>query len=220
MNSPLPRVQVFRAPFSTLDEALQVDPVVTKGSEPLHGIGRSLSSAARETLFSCFWNPTSLFVVFSAGGSWKIQNPVVILPPETRRTPGLWELSDVVEVFIGLDSRRTGRYAEFEVAPDGRWIALDVSTDSAGMHGDQEWKTGFRCAVSRQPSQRVWKAALEIPWQDLGAAHTAGGWQGNFYRSIPATHAGELLAWSPTGTGPHCFHRPERFGDLVLTQSP
>jgi hypothetical protein len=219
MSSPFPRVQVLRVPFCTLEDVLQFDPEATEGSEPLRAIDCSRSSGMCETFFSCFWNATSLFVLFSAGGSHEIKNPVVILSPETRRTPELWQLSDVVEVFVGPDARRTGRYYEFEVAPDGRWIALDVLTDSAGMHGNQGWETGFRCAVSCHPSRKVWKAALEIPWRDLGGVHTNGIWHGNFYRSIPTPRGGELYAWSPTGTGPHCFHRPERFGELVLMQS-
>jgi hypothetical protein len=220
MTSPLPRVQVLRAPFSSVEEAVQIDPAVTNGSGSLHGLNGSRVSATGKTFFCCFWNRTSLFVVFSSGGSREIKNPAVILPQQTRRTPELWDLSEVVEVFVGPDARQTGRYFEFEVAPDGRWIALDVLKDSAGLHGNQEWETEFRCAVSCHPSQEVWKAALEIPWRDLGGYYPAGRWYGNFYRSIPGPGKGKLLAWSPTGTGPHCFHCPERFGELVLIPSP
>jgi hypothetical protein len=142
-----------------------------------------------------------------------LKHPALIGATETVRTPGLWELSEVVEVFVGANARGTGRYSEFEVAPDGRWIAIDVQTDSSGVKGNQEWATGFRCVVARHP-EKLWKAALEIPWRDLGG--TGSVWHGNFYRSIPGDDGGELYTWSPTGSGPQCFHRPERFGGLVI----
>jgi len=121
-------------------------------------------------------------------------------------------LSEVVEVFIGAGARETGRYREFEAAPDGRWIALEVQTDSSGVRGYQD-ATEFKCAVARYPGG-LWKAALEIPWREIGGRNPVC--PANFYRSVPGDGAGELYAWSPTGSGPHCFHRPERFGELVM----
>jgi hypothetical protein len=207
MNTDLPRLLVYPAPFLTLEEALEIDPVTAAGSASLKPV--SGPRATRSTTFCCFGDGHSLFVIFSVADAF--EHPTPIRPTEAVRTPGLWELSEVVEVFIGADARETGRYREFEVAPDGRWIAIDVRTDASGMTGNQEWTTGFRCAVARHAGN-LWKAALEIPWRDLGGRRLV--WHGNFYRSIPGDI--ELYAWSPTGSGPHCFHRPERFGELMI----
>jgi hypothetical protein len=206
-----PSVHLVPAPFRTLEEGVRIDPVCFPGCASLKGVDGAEVEESLRTQFCCFRGEESLTVVFSAAGSACPGHSALIGPAEMLRTPGLWNLSEVVEVFAGADARATGQYREYEVAPDGRWIALDVQTDASGMRGDQHSPTGFRCAVAWQ--RGLWRAALEIPWSDLGGAMSVV--HGNFFRSIPGRGDEGLFAWSPTGTGAHCFHRPERFGELL-----
>jgi hypothetical protein len=217
MTIHVPQLLVQRSAFRTLEDALRIDPPAVAGSASLKTVDGLEPAPSRSTSFCCFWDENSLFVIFSVVGSRLSGHAVLIHTAETLRTPGLWELSEVVEVFVGAGARETGRYREFEVAPDGRWIALDVKTDSSGVTGNQDCVSGFRCAVARQPGKGFWRAAMEIPWSDLGGRRSV--LSGNFYRSMPEDNGGELFAWSPTGFGPRCFHRPELFGDLVLSSS-
>lgn len=210
MSVPLPRLAVHPSPFHSLEGALLADPAAAAGAALLRGVDGGVPDLPVTTAFSCYWTAASLVVLFSVSGSAAVKHHALIMPAETACTPSLWELSEVVEVFVGADARETGRYREFEVAPDGRWIALEVQTGSTGVRADQP-VTGFRCAIAASPGG-IWKAALEIPWREIGGKNPVC--HGNFYRSVPG--AGELYAWSPTGSGPQCFHRPERFGELVI----
>ena len=211
MTLPLPSVRLAPAPFRVLEEAVRIDPARFPARALLKTVDGVGVPEPLATYFCCFRDEKCLTVVFSVAGSSVPGPSGLIGPAETVRTPGLWDLSEVVEVFVGVDARATGQYREYEVAPDGRWIALDVRTDTSGTRGDQNRATGFRCAVAWQ--QGIWKAALEIPWNDLGGA--APILHGNFFRSIPGSGEAGLFAWSPTGRGERCFHRPERFGELV-----
>ncbi len=209
MSRPVPRMVVVPASFPTLVDALRIDPSALAGFGVL-GPSAGHSDDARKDSFCCFWDERSLYVLFSVAGTAEFARTGIIAPGETLCTPLLWELSEVVEVFVGPNARETGRYREFEVAPDGRWVALDVKTDAAGVRGNQA-ATEFRCAVERSPGG-FWKAALEIPWDEIGGGDAVC--HGNFYRSVPG-EGGGLYAWSPTGSGPQCFHRPKSFGELV-----
>lgn len=167
---------------------------------------------ALETLVSAFWSQSSLYVLFTG----RFVNLRAKFSGVPGRTPRLWELSDVFELFLGRDSAQTGHYLEFQVAPDGSWFAAEVRNQGGQVLADHAKETSFRCLSAVDKPAGIWKAGMEIPWRDLGGMDENGPWQGNFYRATGKFHGDELMAWSPTGYGERCFHRPERFGTLRI----
>ena len=129
-------------------------------------------------------------------------------PDPTKERMGLWE-GDVVELFVGRDAARPGRYFEFELAPDGQ--RLDVAVDLPRK--DFGWDSGFRGFVFVDLERRVWSAELAIPFAAIGGAPARGEvWRANLFRCD--RDLGASLALRPTLAA--TFHRPERFAELVF----
>ncbi len=131
----------------------------------------------------------------------------------TRRDDPLWK-EDVFEVFLSPeDPPRV--YFEFEVNPlgtlfDARVESPDGRRDT--MRVDVGWDCpGFSARVRRR--EGLWSALMTIPLAPM--APTAPTWRANFYR-IDRGAPDEYTAWSPTGSDPPDFHRPDRFGFLDL----
>ncbi|MDQ3329720.1 MAG: amidohydrolase family protein, partial [Planctomycetota bacterium] len=122
---------------------------------------------------------------------------------------GLWE-RDVVEMFIGIDAEKPGRYAEFEVAPTNE--RLDVLVDLPEK--DFGWESGFESAVNVDEASKRWIAEVRIPVASLAPAKISKGshLRLNLFRSDVA--GGAFLAWNPTLR--NTTHVPERFGILEL----
>ena len=128
-----------------------------------------------------------------------------------KKTHHLWEISDVFEVFIGPDAEQRRMYKEFQVAPDGRWVDIDV-WNALGT-SNHYWFSGCAMKSFVDSPNNVWASVLFFPWRCLDADRdSASEWNVNFYRASGKFHGDELLSWSPVGTGPRCFHRPEHFG--------
>jgi hypothetical protein len=165
----------------------------------------------RETRVLSLWNLHALYVLFVGAHPGKLRSP----PDRARKTENLWEIQEVVECFIGQEARRNNAYWEFEVAPDGCWLDLDVRLHQGRVVSDSSGETGFRCRSKVEGG--VWSAVLEIPWSLLSPlAEAPRMWDCNFYRAAPWGLGGHLMAWSPTGYGPQCFHQPGKFGRLIL----
>ena len=138
--------------------------------------------------------------------------------PNGRRDH-LWD-RDVAEAFLqppsasnaavaqtGLNSRR---YKEFEIAPNGMWIDLDIS--EAGL---ADLKSGLRRSVHLDPSQKLWAAELAIPMPALTSEFDPSKpWRANFYRVEGRTEPRRYMAWRPTHTPEPNFHVPQAFGSL------
>jgi hypothetical protein len=169
------------------------------------------------TFARAYWSTDALSVIFSgmiAKHEWKTDAGHAF---SALRTPGLWDKSEVCELFIGPWARQNLRYKEFEVSPDGRWICLDVRKEGSRVVGDQSWRSDFRCEAILSSTLSRWRVMMRVPWQDLGAQDPDSvEWHCNLCRAAPAQMGGHLLSWMPTGYGPQCFHRPERFGRLLL----
>src|SRR5512141_2504860 len=133
-------------------------------AEPLTFADGSAVPSALATSVGCCWRKDALIVLFR--GAFR----ELRLIPEgqpldySRPTPNLWEQSDVVEVFLGKWSQGSIRYAEFQVAPDGRWLVADVSHQGGGMRVEAAECPGFRPSASISPAEGLWRIALEIPW--------------------------------------------------------
>lgn len=130
-------------------------------------------------------------------------------PPQEKERIGLWD-RDVVEAFIGSDTKNIRRYTEFEVAPTNEKLDLRLELPER----DFEWSSGFQSQTKILEDR--WICEMRIPLQALAEAKPVAGtvWRLNLYRCDRANNA--FLAWSPTMTG--SFHAPEKFGTVTFVE--
>ena len=137
----------------------------------------------------------------------------------TRRDAPLWE-EEVVEVFIAPGDADPAAYVEIEVNPLGAVFDARVTNPHGrrdSMHCDTSWNApGLVVAVDRS-SAPAWRVDMAIRWADLCAGNPPRSWRANFFRiDRPRGGADEFSAWAPTFVRPADFHKPARFGRLVL----
>ena len=103
-------------------------------------------------------------------------------------------------------------YAEFEVAPNGMWIDLDISPT-----GRRDLNSGLTRSVHVETQSKIWTAELAIPLSALTARFDPNiSWRANFYRIEGKCEPRSYLAWRPTGTPQPNFHVPGAFGTLCF----
>lgn len=217
MNSITPVLQVPRTSFVSLD-----DPRLSSAWEfpVLANLSFADGSPAPphlRTEIRLFWTEDSLFVLYDAAFSRLRQTPATHPVEPSGKTLNLWEMSDVLECFIGPNALATSRYKEFQVAPDGRWIDIAIDRRIDPNASDATWISGGRFTSVIDDARRTWRAAMQLPWRSLDVIPVLGTiLECNFYRATGTYHGDELLAWSPTGYGEACFHRVDKFGVIEL----
>lgn len=179
--------------------------------------------ARQQTAVRLAWDEAALHVRFEcvdrdAWGSF------------TRRDDPIYQ-EEAVEVFLAPGEADPARYFEFEVSPRGTLFDAVVSNpdgDRATMRVDPAWDCpGLVWAAGNGARAEDWWATLAFPWRGLGIespplAPTSPTpptvWRANFYRiERPRDEATpEFSAWSPPWTTPADFHKPARFGRLIL----
>ena len=161
----------------------------------------------------CLWSPRHFGVLFNAAqDGTPVVSPAPVLD---RKTIGLWE-RDVCELFLAKGGKFAGSYLEFEVAPTGEWLDLEITAAPDGRETEWDFDSGMECAASIEAGRVV--MAVRIPWEAFGERPNAGSaWRGNLYRAVGAGETRGYLAWSPTLTETPDFHVPERFGTFIFT---
>ena len=125
------------------------------------------------------------------------------------RRDHLWD-RDVAEAFLQPEPERPHFYKEFEIAPNGMWIDLDISPGPLA-----DLKSGLQRSVSLDERQHTWTAELAIPMRSLTPNFDPKRvWHANFYRVEGDTEPRAYLAWQPTNTPQPNFHVPSAFGTL------
>ncbi|MCB1025922.1 MAG: carbohydrate-binding family 9-like protein [Acidobacteria bacterium] len=142
------------------------------------------------------------------------KEPIVINedPDLEEKTIGLWD-RDVCELFIAPDPENTDHYFEFEVAPTGEWVDLEIFNKG----GDRETLSGYRSKMESAASISDSKLtiAMKIPFEALRATPKDGDiWRGNLFRIIGEGPERGYLSWRPTKTAEPNFHVPGRFGEF------
>lgn len=176
-----------------------------------------------ETEVRLLWSPSTLYLrflcryrkLFFFDGS----------EPNGRRDQ-LWE-RDVAEAFLqpsdliaksrpgqagqqSSASRPYAFYKEFEVAPNGLWIDLDISPS-----GLADLKSGLTRSVHINQAKKTWAAEMAIPMDALTANFDPDAvWRANFFRVEGKTGPRSYMAWLPTHTPQPNFHIPQAFGIL------
>ena len=180
---------------------------------------------ALDTEVRVLWSPTALYLRFAC--RYREMSVFEDSDPSGRRDH-LWD-HDVAEAFLqpdlgseggdtrvdapaeaGVDAQRYMFYKEFEIAPNGMWIDLDISPS-----GLSDLKSGLTRSVQVDARRKIWTAELAIPMSCL-TAHFAPNrvWRANFYRVEGKSEPRQYLAWLPTHTPQPNFHVAKAFGRL------
>ena len=125
------------------------------------------------------------------------------------RRDHLWD-RDVAEAFLQPNPSPERYYKEFEIAPNGMWIDLDITPS-----GLADLKSGLTRSVHLDERRRLWVAELAIPIKALTANFKPDEfWRVNFYRVEGRAEPRRYVAWQPTRTPIPNFHVPEAFGTM------
>jgi predicted TIM-barrel fold metal-dependent hydrolase len=202
---PLPVMKAARtgedfAPDGKLDDA------AWSAATPVHVDQQSFDAVARpdlSTTVRALWSDQFLYLGYEA----PYAKLTTFGEPQKDERFGLWD-KDVVEAFIGTDPNVAGKYTEYEWAPNGERLDLNITPDKK----DFAWNSGMESAVTIDEAAKVWRVEVRIPLKSLAATAPSAGtrWRINLYRHDAAAKAG--LAFSPVLTG--TFHTPARFGWL------
>lgn len=160
------------------------------------------------------WSKTALYVRFEANQS----EPLIVSekPNLTSKTKGLWD-KDVCEIFVAPDKREPQKYFEFEIAPNGEWIDLEIYQKPDERITDWDYNSEMESAAKIEGEKIT--MAIKIEWKAFGKTPKAGDiWLGNLYRCIGAGKMRGYLAWSPTETKEPAFHVPEKFGEFEFAE--
>jgi len=128
--------------------------------------------------------------------------------PNGRRDH-LWD-RDVAETFLQPPPAVGKNYKEFEVAPNGMWIDLDIFPAGLG-----DLKSGLSRSVYVDSAKKIWTAEIAIPMKSLTQHFDpAQSWRANFYRVEGKAEPRKYMAWQATNTPEPNFHVPDKFGTL------
>jgi hypothetical protein len=139
--------------------------------------------------------------------------PVMSSAPQTaEKTVGLWE-RDVCEIFVAPESSEIEHYFEFEAAPTGEWIDLEIRWKPEARETAWHYHSGMT-AAGRIEEERL-LIALRVPWEAFGRRPQPGElWRVNLFRCVGSGAERGYLAWQPTHTTQPNFHVPQAFGWL------
>lgn len=154
------------------------------------------------------WSEEAFYVRFEANQ----KEPLVISSQANllSKTIGLWE-RDVCEIFIAPEKENPYKYFEFEIAPNGEWLDLEIYQKPSERITYWEYKSGMKSAAKIKEGKVLMGA--KIPWQALRKGPKVGDiWLGNLFRCVGKGETRGFLAWLPTETPKPNFHVPEKFG--------
>ena len=161
---------------------------------------------ARITTVHVLWSQQVLYLRFECR-----YRGITVFPDSdfNGRRDHLWD-RDVAEAFLQPDPAKPQYYKEFEVAPNGFWIDLDISPKPL-----IDLKSGLKRSVWLDEANHTWAAELAIPMKALTPNFDpSAAWRANFYRCEGEKEPRAYLAWRPTNTPEPNFHVPAAFGKL------
>jgi alpha-galactosidase len=166
---------------------------------------------ARQTEVRVLWSPDILYLRFVS----HYRNLNLFPDAESNgRRDHLWD-RDVAEAFLQPDPSRPRYYKEFEVAPNGFWIDLDITPGPLS-----DLKSNLQRSVWLDENNKTWVAELAIPMKALVShfdPHSV--WRANFYRIEGTEEPRSYFAWQPTRSPQPNFHVPSAFGKLRFSSA-
>jgi alpha-galactosidase len=159
-----------------------------------------------ETEVRVLWSPEMLYLRFVC----RYRELFVFEDSDPNgRRDHLWD-RDVAEAFLQPPPGTGKNYKEFEIAPNGMWIDLDIFPG-----GRADLKSGLTRSVHLDEARKFWTAELAMPMRSLTPHFDpAQPWRANFYRVEGKAEPRRYMAWQATNTPEPNFHVPERFGEL------
>ena len=165
----------------------------------------------RRTEVRLLWTMETLYLRFDA--SYRNLTTFPDAEPNGRRNH-LWE-RDVCETFLQPNPAEPRAYKEFEIAPNGFWIDLDIAPENK-----HDLRSGLRRRVQVDEQGRRWRGELAIPMQSLTPHFEPSAvWRVNFFRVEGPAEPRFYSAWRPTRTPQPNFHVPDAFGGLIFTEA-
>ncbi len=164
----------------------------------------------RETTVRMLWSPHKLYLRYECR-----YREIFVFPDADAngRRDHLWD-RDVAEVFLQPDPAKPRYYKEFELAPNGFWIDLDISPAPL-----RDLKSGLQRSAAINQGEQVWVGELAIPLRALtDHFDPENEWRANFYRVEGRQEPRFYSAWQPTNTPQPNFHVPSAFGRLRFGQ--
>ena len=160
------------------------------------------------------WSDSALYVQFEAN---QTEPPIVSDMPDLKtKTIGLWD-RDVCEIFVAPDIQEPERYFEFEIAPTGEWLDLEIHQLPEKRETDFDYDSGMQSAAKIEKNKII--MAMKISWSAFGKTPKANDvWKGNLFRCVGSGATRGYLAWSPTETAKPNFHVPEAFGEFKFSK--
>jgi alpha-galactosidase len=134
-------------------------------------------------------------------------------PQTAEKTMGLWE-RDVCEIFIAPERAEPEHYFEFEVAPTGEWIDLELRWRPEARETDWQYCSGMEAAAKIEKERII--VAMRVPLEAFRREMPRAGdlWRANLFRCVGKGQDRGYLAWQPTHTPQPNFHLPQAFGWL------
>jgi len=160
------------------------------------------------------WSSSSLYIRFEANQT----EPLVVsdTPNFESKTFGLWN-RDVCEIFVAPDKAEPRKYFEFEIAPSGEWIDLEIYQMPDRRETNFDFNSQMQSAA-RVEKDKVWMA-IKVDWKAFGKTPKANDvWLGNLFRCVGKEETRGYLAWQPTKTAEPNFHVPEAFGEFEFVK--
>jgi alpha-galactosidase len=169
------------------------------------------ADGGRETEVGLLWNPQTLFLRFRC--RYRVLTTFSDSEANGRRY-GLWN-RDVAEVFLQPDVSKPRHYWEFEVAPNGMWIDLEIALGEKGPGHSEDPKSGLKVRAHVDETAKVWTAEMAVPIAKLAPEFAPSAqWRANFFRVEGNAEPRFYSCWRPTNTAQPNFHVPEAFGEL------
>jgi hypothetical protein len=164
-----------------------------------------------------FWTDSDLYLLFTC----PYTELNLWLPADnTQDRLKLWD-RDVVEFFLGDDWTDIKRYKEFEIAPTGDWVDLDINLNKDSY--DAKWNSGWQRQGRIDEKNHIWYAAARVPLRSVSEKAVLPGtkWRANLYRidGLGADPVRHFMCWQPTcvvDRDPN--HVPEHFGTLIFAK--
>ena len=170
-----------------------------------------------KTEVRAFWTDTDLYLLFIC----PYHELNLWLPADNSQDRlKLWD-RDVVEFFLGDNWTDIKKYREFEIAPTGDWVDLDI--DIGKDTYDPKWNSGWERQGRIDKQHHVWYAAARVPLRSVSEKEVVAGtkWRANLYRidGLGEDPVRRFMCWQPTcvvNRDPN--HVPENFGTLIFTK--
>ena len=167
------------------------------------------------TFYDLYWNENGFYAHFVSFHNGQIK----FCPKENEisqngKTFKLWAISEVCEIFISHD--KLDFYREFEFAPDGRFLDIDIKYSEGNRKTDFYWVSNLE--YKSEVHDNCWEGFAFIPWSAFDNKFPKVGdiWHGNFYRILTRDEKELYLAWNPVYK--INFHQPQYFGEILFVK--